>query len=1629
MWAGTEGTPSLPPPESQTIFNGGDNMDDPNTMIKSRYLSMHNPKSSSRIDRTGLPRPRTRSNRRLSAKRKADSKLGSPKSKSSTPKRRKSPLPVIDLTKSSEDDYVKEETPFQSPKNDNETNEKHTVPLKNDSKELEDHKFQLSNPASSPIAKPSHFMDSPSPLKAVPNSSPIKRKKSVAFTAWLETNTPSSPLCPLMTPRKSILKPNLANDEPLQDPNNTALWSTKDNSSNSPSNPKFWTLGTIIQLPVNSSELFQLVRGCVKVLEDESFDKKFEVYASLNHICKFNSTELLQKLFIHNGAVADSRTNSPSKSSDSNFIGQIAVCIQRDIQTIEEKLFQNRPPSVNTSPIKGEDDELPPLIVSPSKGDPFSIRTISQALKFIFFVLSDLELNQFLSLSSVTWFYHHSCDMVVNPQVTKTLLLPYLSIIKDVSVIGRKKKAIFQDEVTPLLEKMLFALLNMKSMSSSSLILEKFLTLRNLVTTFPIMMANHLDQWFGVLVVNLCDLTSPMYSKVIAVGISVLLEVAKTYLDNKNVLFSIRQFMKLPIPEQVKSFSSEHRITSSSSLAKDQAPVAVDYVVSALHSLILNGQYKSAMDIWLGLTLLCNNTENGFERWSLLPQWLNVHKLCINSGDYGAIKIAIANWRGIIYNICINDLCDLRKYFETNSPVLNLSSPASGTRSPLTPKLPKSKKSQQEVTNVTRPKIRLLLHVLLSTESFQDKQEIIDLLHNVFLSIIYTLLNPLGNRNALKYTHFYWDRIIEEVFRLFYFKKNFSSAYMNELGINLLSRWLKGTSSTPVNANYNDLRCLSIEPVGLNEINCLPPRWVHARFERIFNTLGRIFELETISISNKLGVFNSFLNNLKLTTKKEMTPSNETLDIVDNLPAIMEVFYANNKPTYSNIQTLLINLIDTFTGAILMNNVNSREDSLIVNIYGLILKHASKNFEAHEVLQLLELLFNSVGDKNQFSFLFQVYTLQTESNKELFEKFVVDKVNYSKINAASNFELLLTSQLFKKLDNGYSIVAKKLFQDLVLLKEEEFSRRVAILKINNWTFPLFRYFITSVHGSPFAHLDKLIVKLLEIRMNDSDEFFPILQFLVELNYEFELRTLSSMILQRFSSFDLNQKLKFNDIWKCHIKAVYEKKDFEYYDILLRDSEVAGYDIKPHIKNLWDKLPVLKDNWNSRNLLLYWETPIPSFNEPSPDSKPNTATDNVIVQPLPEEKDSTQEDITEEPVIVEQPIEAKKLDVSEVEEVPDLLDPEIPKRRKTRRSKTPDATLNKIKKAAKQLEFDIHSFTASMNAKLTTSSKPTKDEEKQSQIENKETQTDTNESQISPKAAETINDAELPLSNKIVSMKQQEEDTTEKETAENTAPINTTVPEAAPQESVQESLDLVIIEDKDKTNSLIEIIDVDDPRELEALSTPTRSKSKRSLRRRSSKRVNSSLSRSGSEDATLETPESNENMDDKENGQLLRKRPRSKTSSPNKRRKSPLKVIKQVSMSEEDSITPQADSVEEEIKSTLELTTTRATELVKSTLLQLLPRNKSEFAAETLKLIQAGQLSNAVSNEITSVVAPETADLYPNLAIGLHKLVRGISADDISQMTVLEKHKLETELIKLMLRLKTSTSIPTPIEDQ
>lgn len=906
------------------------------------------------------------------------------------------------------------------------------------------------------------------PVKPYLFSSPVKQRKTVTFS---DDILPSSPAKLVETPRKSILKNPVSATSDLSplDPNNTALWAAPapsilrliDTSSplHSPTNPDFWQPGTIIQLEPKSKDLPHLVDGCMDVVQLDSFTKKFEVYATLNQVCKFNDHAVLAELFLGlPRSWLDSVEKSTSYKPRSNpaYIEVICRCLQRDILHTESVML-----------------EKPDF----ARNDPFQSRVLSQALRLAANLLAIPTINTSIPIASIQWIYDHACDVIVSPVISKSLVLPYLAVIKDCHFGSKMRRAIFENGPSPLLEKMLFALLNIRSFPSSSLVNEKFVMLKNLIQHFPGLMAKNFHHWYTTLVINLCDTSFPLYAKVISMGVIALLEAARNYLDNTDICFAGRTFLESPLPDSQRSFTSDKLLSTNT----QHSTRTIDFVIDSLTELIKSGFHKPALDIWVGVTLLCGRFDRGMENWRYLARWLLVHKMCFNESDVLAKVTAISSWKVIIYKMCCFELRD------TNALAVACSETSRGGEAAT----PESGKKEDPL----RSKTKLLIHIFVNITSFQNQQEIIDALHYAFMTILYNILN-YQPRATSKYLHYFWDKIIQPVLINFYFKKGASNAHMHKLGFSIIDRLIRLNSSSE--KPFSPVRCLSNETVSLSEINALNPKWVFVRFDRIMQILAVSFKLEDIDMESKLTLLNTFFNDLKFITKKEAHPSDTTFDIIDNLPLTLEILCKQNKVSYDSLFKLVVNLNDTFGAQ------NMIYDAAVESSYEILLKNTIQYFTSSQLHAIVTMIHGAVGEKNSLAFLYQLLRLNQIHHRGDVDSYIGDWLNSKKFSKLTNSEMVTAGRMFELLQQDYATISKKLIQHIVLLKADEFEKMVERLGIVKWSRPIFKFFIGLMHNAPYDHLKQTTINLIMAKWEREPCFLDILEYLVDNHYESEI---------------------------------------------------------------------------------------------------------------------------------------------------------------------------------------------------------------------------------------------------------------------------------------------------------------------------------------------------------------------------------------------------------------------------------------------------------------------------------------------------------------------------------------------
>lgn len=980
-------------------------------------------------------------------------------------------------------------------------------------------------------------------------SSPTKKPKSVAFSDNLASDIIEeySVLPNYMTPntpRRSILKlSNSINSKSPLDPSNSSAWVKSPRVSldnHCPSNPSFWQSGTIVQLDCKSNDLPQLVEGCITVLEDPAFDKKFEVYATLNLVCKANDSATLKDLFLDDESAwlsyALKKTGFKRKNL-SSYIILLSSYAQRDIGLLETTLFMKKESHIGDPP-----------------NNPFDSRILNQVLKLIASLLAVPALNLAISVKDMKYFYSHTCDVLVKPNIPKSLVAPYLSIIKDCHISPKKRKLVFESSPELLLEKLLFALLNMKNFVSSSLINEKFIALRNLIQNFPNVLAKNFHQWFPGFLLNLCDLSFVLFTKVIGTGVIALLETARSYLDVPDVSILTRRILESPIPTEAKSWISENLL----SIDFCSNTTTAEYVIDNLKELIQFGHFKSAMDIWVGLTLLLGDVPGGFENWKHLSGWLQVHKMCFNDKSPHAKEIALSSWKAVTYKICFHEL----KHVKAMIP-LSINSPKQfyGAMK----NLPLSSWEQ-----ALRPKIKLITHPFLCVSSLEIRNELVEAFHKSFLAILHSVFNFQQKSNT-KFFQVCWEKMALPVVLNFYFQKNASTSYMHQLGFEIMMGLFKpqpGINDKPP----NNIRCLSNDPLTISEIYPFNPRWLHLRFEKVYPALLSVFQLNCLSLDKKLHALQMFLTSMRLVLQKEILPSNATFDLIDTLPVTLETILEDHEISYETTFKLLINLIDVFGAPHLVPASSSK------SVFEVILARSCNQFSSHQMNAILTMLYGAVGEKKCLAFLLILCEVSKMVNKEDMYVFIGDCLNNRKSNVYLMSDMITISAIFRSLDRQFAVVAKKLIQQLVLLRAEEFETLVAELKISLWSPPIFTFFLILMQDAPYDHLKRTTLKLMEAKLNDPDLVECMLTFMFEQKTNSEIYQLRDCVMPKLK-LALKNNENLRQLWINYIKEFSE--EITKLDQILVSAFRQNIEVEYLVTERWDQLPELRTEWTSK----------------------------------------------------------------------------------------------------------------------------------------------------------------------------------------------------------------------------------------------------------------------------------------------------------------------------------------------------------------------------------------------------------------------------------------------------------------
>ncbi|CAI5757897.1 unnamed protein product [Candida verbasci] len=910
---------------------------------------------------------------------------------------------------------------------------------------------------SSPIKQPIKYSTPPPQDNSLFTPSP-RKKKNVAFSDDLLTYVPSSP-DKNQTPGRSILKPLSLNiDATIMEMKNLRRVKEEEEQIEisqglSPSDPNFWTQGTVCSSSSNSEELYNLIIGCITVLSIDEFNKRFEVYATLNHINKLNSKQAVIKY------LTSPFPNSPTRKS---CIQQLSSIINKDVEKIENKLFNN-----------------PEITESPTKNNPFQVRVINQAIRLLNSLLSDSELNNFLPMENISWIYHHACSILTNPKVSKAIVSAYILIFKDFKISSKKKRILIECDNYALAEKMLFTLINMKSFPSATLINERYFCYRNFTDLFPNIMAKNIGHWMPTLLINISNIAPPFYAKVAANAMFSIIEIAKTFLDNKQVSKFIIHFLSSNVPTDIRSILYNGLVEMDTESLNRQNFKVIDVVILRIEELMNDGETKLAMDLWVAITMLISE-EVQLDEWKYFDKWVEIPYACFGSTVETQI-IGLHSWKIVIYNICKNNLLSIRNGVE----LINRKNPMDNTAL---------------INQFLKSKIKLITFPFTIFES-EMSNEVVFALHNLFIGILHLLLNPSVMRQPSKHLYIYWDKIIQPTFFNFYFK-NGSIELVNRLGLDILYKLLK---LTPINEKgYSELRILSNENIDLQEINSLPTRWIHSKFDRVMQVIISTFKSD-LSNEQKINLWNTFMISIKPIMKKEgLKLSACSCDVIDNLPIAMAHLFKNNNIQVRLIHRLIFNLNDVFQPF-------NRDGESSTNIYLSILKFAIPKLSKIESMEVIRSIL--IGLNNEKCLIFIADYLKNELATENVIQIFTDSLNKVHLDK-SRKSLNLFGEICTFYKSNYQTFVKHVIQQIVTIQDnEELIKCLNQLRIQSWNPEIIEYFLVLVKNAPNRYINQFVINFIKINLLKEELFLHTLSFLIANDFQLELNELLDQIVE------------------------------------------------------------------------------------------------------------------------------------------------------------------------------------------------------------------------------------------------------------------------------------------------------------------------------------------------------------------------------------------------------------------------------------------------------------------------------------------------------------------------------------
>ncbi|KAK6198766.1 uncharacterized protein RJT21DRAFT_122396 [Scheffersomyces amazonensis] len=695
-----------------------------------------------------------------------------------------------------------------------------------------------------------------------------------------------------------------------------------------------------------------------------------------------------------------------------------------------------------------------------------------------------------------------------------------------------------------------------------------------------------------------------------------------------------------------------------------------------------DGEYKVSMDIWVAITIMLSNNKIPFCNWEHLTKWLRIPKICFNSRNITAQIISLNSWKAVVYNLSYRDLEYVKGVIE---PILRNSTTID--------------ERNQAITNVLKSKTRLTTHLFNSINACDAPEDVINALHNLFLSILYSFINPMTNNNnqGTKYLYIYWDKIIQPIILNFYFKKDASTPYMHDLGLMVLNRLMRFSNNQSNERKFNEVRCLANDPVTLAEVNPLPNRWIYARFDKVVHSLALVFQSNHLTIEKKFNFLQSFLNYIKPITKKEIRPTKSTITMMENI-SVMFYQLLNPDLSFELINKTLTAFLDTFEPSLLF----SKESRNITrDTYLKVIEISLNKFTDNQITCLLKLMFPVTSDGADLIMILDLSIIQDKEKNKALEEFLEEFFN-SRIVSSKLSEVESCGEICTVLPIGFETFIKKVVQAVVTITNtEDLSKGLEYLKVNSWKSENYKFFLRLMKNAPNPLIQEFVVDSIKFKISDNNSFVDLFKFLVEDKFYSQLSCIHQEIITSGSKLEGFLLFNFRDIFSQYLTDVSLNPTLiEDLDNLLVDNHKnLQINIDIFIKKNIGILPKVRKSLglelglsNAEEMSAEMSAEI---SETSNDSKPEeTQVDETQVDTTPAVniEESTENEVSEIP-------SEKVLELVNLDEIDVSSSSEAVVSGESIESHDSNSHENPVTNGS----FDIHSFTAMLNSKLQTAS--------------------------------------------------------------------------------------------------------------------------------------------------------------------------------------------------------------------------------------------------------------------------------------------------------------------------------------